>query len=67
MDPIAIATLAEQLTLLALQIYNQVKSAQTPGVVLRPLADIIAEADATFDQIAATADAELAKPDAPDA
>lgn len=62
MDPITIATLAEQLTLLALQIYKQVSAAKTPGVTLRPLADIIAEADATFDQIGVVADAEIAKP-----
>lgn len=60
MDPVTIATLVEQLILLGLQVRNQI-AAQAPGVTLRPLADIIAEADGTFDQITATATDEIAK------
>lgn len=63
MDPVTIATLAEQLLLLGFQIYKQVDAAKNPDVVLRPIAEIQAEADANFDKLIAAAGAELAKPE----
>lgn len=54
MDPITIATLAEQGVALALQIYNQVKAeqlAKTGSTTLTPIATLIADADSKFAQV----------------
>ena len=51
MDPITIATLAEEGVSLAVQIYNQVKAAQlakSGAVTLKPIAELLADADAKF-------------------
>lgn len=63
MDPAQIALLVEQLLQLGFTIYQQVQSSETAGSI-KPLADIMAEADAKFAQIGATADAEIAALDA---
>lgn len=58
MDPLTIATLAEQGVALALQIYNQVRAeqlAKNGTVTLKPIADLLADADANFAQITANA------------
>lgn len=56
MDPVTIATLAEEAVALALQIYNQVKAEQlanTGTTTLKPIADILSDADSKFAAIQA--------------
>lgn len=56
MDPLAIAALVEQLAALALQVYNQVRASQLAAsgtTTLKPIADLLADADAKFAAIQA--------------
>lgn len=58
MDPVTIATLAEQGVALALQIYNQIRAeqlAKTGTTTMTPIADLLAAADAEFAAIQAAA------------
>jgi hypothetical protein len=56
MDPLTIAALVEQLITLGLQVYGQIEAANNASanpVTLKPLADIIAEANNNFAQVQA--------------
>ena len=59
MDPITLANLLAQLIPLGMNIYSQIQQANANQ--LKPLADVIAAADANFDEILKAAQAELAK------
>lgn len=56
MDPVTILGVAsgvEQLITLGIQVYQQIEASKTPSV--KPLADILAAANANFQQIETTA------------
>lgn len=59
MDPIALANLLAILIPLGTKIYTGIQAANADK--LKPLADILAAADANWDSITAAANAEIAK------
>ncbi len=62
MDPVTIATLIANLLPSLLQLYSEIEQQYTGQV--KPLQDILAAADANWESVQATAQAEIAK-DAP--
>lgn len=66
MDPLAIAALVEQLATLAFQVYQQVQHAQLAAsgtTTLKPIVDLLADADAKFAAIQAASVDEPSQPD----
>lgn len=60
MDPVALAALIAQLLPVGIQIYNQIAAANPATVP--PLSTILVGADASWDQVAATAQGQLTPP-----